>query len=249
MKKKIFYFVTLAAIFVSIYFFPYYVFAEQQTSNRLIFLDKDKKEVIQELKTYLKKNPEDGNRRIELGKIFLEENMFQEAVVEFEKAVSSNPSNERAFLLLASTLLKASKPDFSRIVLLLEKAGRIAPQNADVHLQLAQAYTHLEKENEAEEAFKKASNLSESPTVLLSAYLGLMAIYKDRGQDAEANEFYQKALAIYPDIKGMLKQADINLMAEGPQYQGSLKGDGVHPLPEDRARRLKEKFPELLKDE
>lgn len=192
-------------------------------------------------------NTDDVENRMELGKIYLSEDYIAEAVSEFEKVLNINPYHIQAHLLLALALQRHPKPDLSRIAGLLENATQIAPDNADAHLNLAQVYEKLRNEEKSISEFNKAIELSNDPATLVSAHLGLMAIYKKQGQLAKAQKEYEAAYKIYPGVDEMIKQAEINQITPAPKYAGEeFRGeDGLHPSHEERIKRLREEIREM----
>jgi len=213
-----------------------------------VFIDFQVEKKVNYLQDWLHVNPNDIEKRIELSRVFLSEGMFEEAIVELERVLDIDNSNVKARLLLSSALQSQSEPDLPRICALLEKTIQIAPGNAIAHLNLAQVYDKLKKESKAIGEFEQVLELSDDSATLLSAHLGLMAIYKRQQKEEKANREYEKARRIYPGIDEMIRQAEISRLSPSPAYQGTEKGDGIHPLPEERIRRLKKKFSGILEE-
>lgn len=218
--------------------------AHSPKQRPLIFKDDNTEKRAEYLQNSIRVNPNDVESRMELGKIFLKEDFNEEAINEFEQVLNVDSNNIQAYLLLSLALQKRPKPDLIRVIGLLNKATQIAPDNSDVHLNLAQVYDKLQKEEEAITDFKKAIELSNDPAVLVSAHLGLMAIYKKQGESAKAKEEYEAAYKIYPGVEEMIKQAEISLITPEPKYAGEefRKGDGLHPSHEERIKRLREEI-------
>lgn len=218
--------------------------AHSPKQRTLIFKDDKTEKRAEYLQNSFRINPNDVESRMELGKIFLKEDFNEEAINEFEQVLNVDSNYIHAYLLLSLALQKRPKPDLLRIAGLLEKAAGIAPDNADVHLNLAQAYDKLKKEEDAITEFKKTIELSNDPATLVSAHLGLMAIYKKQGESAKAKEEYEAAYKIYPGVEEMIKQAEINHITPPPRYggEGFREDDGLHPSHEERIKRLREEI-------
>ncbi|MBI4707974.1 MAG: tetratricopeptide repeat protein [Candidatus Omnitrophica bacterium] len=216
---------------------PYPHFKDDKTEKR-----------VEYLQDRLRINPNDVESHMELGKIFLKEDFNEEAINEFEQVLNVDSNYIHAYLLLSLALQKRPKPDLLRVAGLLETATQIAPDNADVHLNLAQVYDKLKKEEEAIAEFKKAIELSNDPAILVSAHLGLMAIYKKQGDSLKAKEEYEAAYKIYPAVEEMIKQAEINHITPPPRYagEGFREDDGLHPSYEERIKRLREEIRKIL---
>lgn len=222
--------------------------AHSPKQRTLIFKNIELEKRAEFLKEKVRNNPDDVESRMELGKIYLSEDYIEEAISEFEKVLNINPYHIQAHLLLALALQRHPKPDLSRVTGLLEKATRISPDNADAHLNLAQVYNKLKKEEQAITEFTRTIELSNDPATLVSAHLGLMAIYTKQGELGKANIEYEKARRISPEIDEIIKQAEINQMTLPPKYAGEefRGGDGLHPSHEERIKRLQEEILKML---
>lgn len=225
--------------------------AHSSTKQRtLIFKDIEIEKRAEYLKEKIRENTDDVESRMVLGKIYLSEDYVEEAVSEFEKVLNIDSFHIQAHLLLALALQRHPKPDLSRVAELLEKATQIAPNNADVHLNLAQVYDKLKEEEKAITEFNTTIELSNDPAILVSAHLGLMAIYKRQSQLAKAQEEYEAAYKIYPGVEEMIKQAEINRVTPPPKYAGEefREGDGYYPSHEERIKRLREEIRKISEE-
>lgn len=223
--------------------------AHSQKQRLLIFKDEYTEKRVEYLQNSLRVNPNDVESRIELGKIFLKEGFIKEAINEFEQVLNIDPNYIDAYLLLSLALQKTQKPDLLRVVKLLEKVIQIAPDNADAHLNLAQVYDKLKKVEKAITEFRKAIELSNDPAILVSAHLGLMAIYKRQGEFTKAKEEYEAAYRICPYIEEIIKEAEINRITPVPAYpdESFKEGNGLHPPLEERIKKLREEIKKLRK--
>lgn len=203
------------------------------------------------LREQLKKKPDDVEMRVELGKIFLSEDMVEEAIVQLERAVSIDSKNIEGLLLLSLALQKLREPKLKNAAMLLEKASKIEPNNADVHLNLGQVYEKQGWEESAISEFNRAVELSNDPATLISAHLGLMAIYKKRGQSEKANKEYEAAYKIYTGVEELIKEVEIDSITPPPEYAGEefMDGDPLHPLLEERIRRAREEILKISREE
>jgi|GEM_PF-2670717 len=222
--------------------------AHSPKQRTLIFKDDDTEKRAEYLQNSLRINPNNVENRMELGKIFLKEDFNEEAINEFEQVLNVDSKHIQAYLLLSLAIQKRPKPDLLRVAGLLEKANQIVPDNVDVHLNLAQVYGKLKKEEQAIAEFNKTIELSNDPATLVSAHLGLMSIYKRRGDSVKAKEEYEAAYKIYPGVKEMIKQAEISHITPPPRYagEGFREDDGLHPSHEERIKRLREEIRKML---
>jgi len=218
-----------------------------KTKENLIFQNLEAEMRVKELYKILAANPDDVEKRIERGEIFLSENMNERAIVEFKKALTINPKRVDAMLLLALAYQRLSKPDLINALKILQKASQIEPQNADVHLNLAQLYSELNKEIKAIKEFKLVVELSNDPVTLLSAHLGLMALYKKRGELEKAKQEFEEARQLDPNIEEAIKQAEINHITPIPIYPFPGEG-GSYPLLEKRIKHVQKEILKMLEE-
>lgn len=214
----------------------------------LVFGDPNAEKEVEYLQEKLKVNQSDIESRMKLGRVFLSEDMFDEAIGEFEKVLSSDSNHIQASLLLALAFQKHPNPNLTEAAKLLERACELAPDNADVHLNLAQIYDRQKEHEKAIAEFDKAIELSDDPVTLISAHLGLMAIYEKQGESEKADEQYDAAYEIYPGVEEMIEQAEIQSITPSPKYVGEEFRDdeGVHPPLEKRIKRAREEMKKSL---
>jgi len=217
-----------------------------EKQDTLILKDVETEKRVTYLCEQLQKKPDNLEMRIELGKIYLSEDMIEEATAQLEKAVNIDSKNVEGILLLSLAFQKLKKPKLIDAARLLESGSTIEPNNADIHLSLAQVYEELREDEKAISEFNHTVELSEDPATLISAHLGLMAIYKKSGQSEKANKEYEAAYKIYPGVEEIIKQAEISGITPAPRYAGDefRHDDPLHPSLEERIRRARE---EILK--
>ncbi len=209
-----------------------------------VFKDAETEQRALALHAELARHPEDLNRHLALGKLYLSEDLAEDAAREFESALHLNPRHPEAYLLLAAALRQRRVPHRQRIVALLEEAVRMAPEHADTHLHLAQAYVEDKESDRAIRQFERVTELSREPITLIAAHLGLMAIYEQRHEPDKARAAYERARAIDPGIDELLKQAELARLTPPPTYGGEeLQGESpMHPQLEERMRRAREQI-------
>jgi Tfp pilus assembly protein PilF len=170
---------------------------------------------------------------------YLAEGKTQEAVNILEELLAQHSSQLKIMMLLAVALQKLPQPDLHRAKTLLCQADRLTPQNADVHLLLGQLYSKTKNESLALSEFKRTLSLSRDPATLVPAHLGLMAIYQRRKQTAEAQQEYNAAIKLAPEIKDIIQQEEIRQVTPAPVFVGGE--GGTHPMLEERIKRLQQK--------
>jgi tetratricopeptide (TPR) repeat protein len=213
----------------------------------LAFNNPDNEEKIRSLQSKLLADKDNAEGRMKLGKIFLSENMPEQAIGEFEKVLSFDSNNIQAYLLLSLAYQKLPKPDLSKAAKLLENATKLSPDNADVHLNLAQIYNNLKEDTKAINEFNRTIELSDDEATLVSAHLGLMAVYKRRDELEKAQEEYNSAYRIFPGVEEMIKQAEIDRITPAPRYVGGefREDTGTHPSLETRIERAQQEVTKI----
>jgi len=108
---------------------------------------------ILELLTYVEENPGDIDKQLLLGNAYLEANKDEEAADIFEKAVNADPSNLKAYKMLAFALKRAYTQGYDlrisidhnfltdavfRVLNVLDSAMVRAPDDMELHLMRAQ---------------------------------------------------------------------------------------------------------------
>jgi len=169
------------------------------------------------------------------------------ALVRIAESVILAPLNA---LKPDNAMLNQPKPDLSKAAGLLENAAGLEPDNADVHLNLAQIYDKLNEDTKAISEFNRAIELSDDGATLVSAHLGLMAVYKKQGELEKADEQYNAAYRIFPGVEQMLKQAEIDRITPAPRYVGSefREDTGTHPSLEARIERSQQEVSKIKEE-
>lgn len=222
--------------------------APQSTFKReTIYKSTKNEERVRQLQEHLKASPSDLDSNMELGRIYLDEGMVENAICSYEKVISQNPNNVRARLVLAIAYQMRERPNLVGAAKLLEEAKNLAPQQADIFLNLAQVYQKMDFRIQAIQNFEKALKLAREPDTMIAALLGLAGVYKRQGNPAKAQEAYDKARQIFPGIDDIVKQYEIDMSTPTPVYAGSdIKGqEGTHPHLEERAKRARERINKL----
>jgi Tfp pilus assembly protein PilF len=211
----------------------------------MVFKDAEAQRKAEDLQGRVEADPQDVDGRLELGRLLLSEQLIEHAIVQFREAVAIDSRNIEAHLLLALTLQKRRNPGLVEIADLLARASRIDPENVNVHLSLAQVYYKLGRNEKAQDEFNRAIDLSQDPAVVVSARLGLAAIFESQGDSEEARKQYEAAREVYPELEEIIKQAEIDRVCPAPRYAGDEfrdDQDGLHPQLEERIKKALEEI-------
>jgi tetratricopeptide (TPR) repeat protein len=142
-------------------------------------------QAVDEYKAYLKLNPSSGATLVNLGNLLYAEDRYDEAVVEYEKAVKLDPSVSNRFAL-GQTYLQAGEYEKARELFLKMQTDR--PQEAAGYLGLGQAYSKTGRYGEAVEQFESAIRLKPGS---YDAYAELGYAYADMGEIEKAMDLVE----------------------------------------------------------
>jgi len=207
------------------------------------FTDPAVKKKVEMLEKQLENTPNDINKRIELAKLFLSENMILNAITEFDKVLQEEPESADILLFQAYSYTQLIKPELFKSESLLTKALEIQPRNADAHLNLAHVLGKLGKEEQSIDEFNNAIEFTGDPTTLISAHLGLMAAYTRKGELGKADMEFEKAYEIYPGISDIIKRGKFETFTLPPKI--FLGDDDIHPSNEARIELLLKEIEKL----
>jgi Tfp pilus assembly protein PilF len=225
--------------------------AHPQSKNNPIYYYSENERKVAELKSQLSFNPQDVSARLELGKIYLSEGFIKKAIQEFSLVLKIDEKNLPAHLLISSAIQKQRNPDLSQALKILDKALKIYPNSAEVHLNIAQVYQQKKHEKEALNHFQKALELTSDPQILLAGHLGMMSIYRNRGENGKATLEYEAARKIYPQVDKLIaemeiKQKGATLAIPAEEFGGY--GSDSHPSFEKRIELIKKTILNLDKE-
>lgn len=131
---------------------------------------------IMELKDRIKKDPYDGEAHTELGILYTNEKMFDEARDQFISAIQCAPSEPLTHLNLAVALIKMKA--WKEALQPLTAFSNLAPNDGRGYILLGDAYSHLDKIDKARENWEaglrmlgvKASDKAEMLRRLVQSY-------------------------------------------------------------------------------
>jgi thioredoxin-like negative regulator of GroEL len=189
---------------------------------------------VSELEERVRHHPGDHDARVRLGQMMLSLGRNERAVTELERAHVDRPDDLRGRFLLAEALGRGPQASVGRARDLLEETVRTAPGNGDAHLRLAQLYARLGDVEAAMDAFLESTRLADDPATELAARLGLLSLYRKRGDASGAEAALEAARRIYPDVDDLLESIAARQATSPPRRVQ----DTMHPLPRERARRL-----------
>jgi len=132
-----------------------------------------------------------------------------------QRSVNAQPANPSERMLLSSILLREAKT--SEALKQLGIVEKQDPQNIQLHIMLAQAYTMGRHYSDADKEFSKATSIDPKSTQVLSAWADSLI---SRGERAKAFSLAKSYVAKYPaDPNGYLVLGSLEL--EAKQYDAA----------------------------
>lgn len=117
-------------------------------------------EAISEFRTVLKKNPYQFSTLVELSRALMRLGAYAEAEQLLREVLSTSTSDTRAIMLYGSLLMNIGKSEDA--VRYFQKLVQTRPDYADVHWELAKAYTVDKKYDPAAQSYRKYTQLAGS---------------------------------------------------------------------------------------
>ena len=146
-------------------------------------------QAIQFYKDLLKQHPKSAVTHYWLGRLYLESQSMENAVLEFREAARLTPQDEHAVISLGHVYLRMGKdPEALKAYL---EANRLAPHVAAVHAGLGTIYYKREDYPKAQKQFEEALKIEPS---LTEARYNLSLIYEKQGELSKAMKEWQTLL-------------------------------------------------------
>lgn len=146
------------------------------------------------------KQAQDFQAQYERALVAMSYNLYDEAIRYLNNALSLSPNHYHSHYLLA--VAYAQKGDNKEAAAAFEKSLELKPGNPEAHLKLADVYRQLNLLDKAEEHYKKALAIDNSPT----ASFNLAVLFYERGELDRALEYVEESIQ-----KGNLSAEVFNL--------------------------------------
>lgn len=146
-------------------------------------------QAVQFYKDLLKEHPKSAAAHYWLGRLYLESQSMENAVLEFREAARLAPRDEHAVISLGHVYLRMGKdPEALKAYL---EANRLAPHVAAVHAGLGTIYYHRKDDLKAGKEYEEA--LKTDPSLTEARY-NLSLIYERKGELSKAMKEWQTLL-------------------------------------------------------
>ena len=135
---------------------------------------------------------------------------YEEALIQLEQVISSNPDDALAYSNKAMILLPLQR--YEEALAACEQALRINPGDAITYVNKSAALMHLQRYDEVVTACDEAARLDPNaaetdPGVYINKYLALLIL----GREAEAAQLYG-TIQQYPKIRDRLLRLILSMM-------------------------------------
>jgi tetratricopeptide (TPR) repeat protein len=171
--------------------------------------------------------------RINLGLVYRESGLLDQAMDQFNAAIKIRPNNALIVTNIAATEDAQGKTDLA--ITDYKKAMQMDPKEPDAPFGLGMIY---ERQNKIDDAFALYEKVRELNPGYIGVYNNLGSIYVQKGDYASAEAMYKKAIDIDPFYQdahynlGFVEEKLGNLDAAVAEYQTTLQieGDKVQTL-------------------
>lgn len=153
---------------------------------------------------FLADRPDNTAVRIALGDHYLRRGKADQAIAEFETAVTLEPSSPGHHLALAEAYAAANRLDEAAAALV--EALLLEPSVPDSYLALAKLYRQQSRFDEARSVYQDGLTVAPTDGALLVAYADFLL---ERGEPELGNEMLAQADQVAPTVKMLLARAAV----------------------------------------
>ena len=144
---------------------------------------------------------------------------YQEAVVNFNKAISANPANFKVYT--AKGIAFCYEGNYKDGMALIQKTLDMNPGYVPAFYDMAMAYKLQDDYDESLYWFEKTIQGDPQNTW---SYYGIATIYADRGDTQESLAYLRKAIDLDPVVKEVAQQqAHFEHMRKMPEFQALVR--------------------------
>ncbi|HOD12356.1 MAG TPA: tetratricopeptide repeat protein [Candidatus Omnitrophota bacterium] len=154
----------------------------------------------------IKEDPQDLERVLALGNIYLQKGSYDMAIRAYEQVLERDPKNEKAYLNLGVVFDHLRQ--YERSVEYYQHVLSLSEDRALAYCNLGHAYQSLGKYNDAIEAYQKAAEIKPDYDTV---YYDMGNVWLKLKDIAKAQEAYQKVLEINPRHANALMNLSIVL--------------------------------------
>ena len=165
------------------------------------------------------------------------------ALAQLDGLLVREEDNVELRILRAQILLDTGDPVEARQC--LEQVLEVAPDHVEGLLLVGYCLLDVEEADAARGKFERVLNLAPDPITAMSAHLGLATIFEQDGEQRRANAHYAGAIALEPELREVLLQAQTGILSPAPISAGT-HGNGLSASDPHRRRLIQGRVDELL---
>lgn len=187
-------------------------FSDEEFSDVQTVSEITPQERIEQYKQILDIDPGDYQVRNNLGVIYAQLRLFDEAIEQFEKVIETKPDYTTAFLNMGAAY--GDMGNLDKAIESFEKAIEISPGYAKAYQNLGVAYYETEQFQQAIDNFEKYIALYQGE-IDETIFYTMALSYKQLGNKDMAQQYLQKVIEINPNnelVKENLKDMDTFMM-------------------------------------
>lgn len=216
---------TAVALLSTVGFAVYYYFDRYSHSNQAVV-----EYQLENIETTVREHPQSAELRVAAANYYLESGLVKQSIQQSEQALSIEPNNQGALVLLASAYQKSGNLDdaidrLNRVVELNRDnpLAKIDPRLEAVHYTLGTLYSQQGRYDDARAALKLALEINSTDA---DAHYALGMIYQKQDQPALAIKSFQEALRFAPDYlevyEGLTTSANVLGDSAQAKYAGAM---------------------------
>jgi len=149
---------------------------------------------------------------IEEGMKYGDSGKFNEAVESFNKAITLDSKNPKAYMMIGMAYLQLSQID--KAIENLRKSIELNPKNYEVYAPLSAAYQSVGKTAEAISYYVKFIDICPDPILKAQTYTLLGDLYKRNGESDKAKDALDHAIIIFKVQKDEKNAKAIQMIKE-----------------------------------
>ncbi len=182
--------------------------AEREQLKKEVGKAQQQKEVLSEVRV-----------AFEAGLKLAQEGKYDEAIVEYRKALEKDPEQANIHGNLAEALSQTEK--FDEALAEYQKAIELKPDDSALYTNMGVLLTKMGKQQESQEAFKKAAAIN--PGSAAQNFYNLGATLVNSGKSADAAEAFKQAIAADPNFAEAYYQLGISLSGNPSTMPDAIK--------------------------
>ena len=185
-----------------------------------LFIEKKEQEALIEFNKLIKTEQRPSYLHYELGKYYLEDKQYDNAIKSFETALGLDPKNTDALFVLAYT--NSEIKNYTKAIDAYNKLLTLKPENWSAWNNIANAYAAAKDYQKANEIY--IDLLDQNPDSRKTYYYNLACLSALQNKKSEAIQYLEKSLINgYDRYEHLTTDTDLDGLREMPEYKVIIK--------------------------